>query len=744
MRRRSTAEHPWKTQLRWLGLAALIFALVGLAPMAEAEVRIYSMQTRAAFLAGTLDGIGVDSLGTLRLADRVERLTEVNEPFLLSAASHPDGWVVGTGNGGRVLLIDRQGATTMLFEAPEPEIFAVWVAEDGAVFAGSSPNGKVYRIAEGEAKVFFEPEQTYIWDLERGPDDSLLVATGTDGKLFKVEAEGQARVLFDSEDTHLRSLKALPNGQVLMGTAGEGLILRLDADGSVRTLYDASQPEVVAFAADPEGSCYAAVLASEASLVNLRRPQEESADDEEASSEEEDAGGEVTVQVTVSAEGAADSEIVGTRPGGFQGPRSEILRISPAGLVETLTRFEAETVYSIAWHRGRLWVGTGLEGKVFSLSDGKPVLEKDVDERQVVVLLEDDPGPAFATTNAAALYRISGRSERRGVYTSPTLDAEQSATFGILRWHGKLPEGSRVRFSFRSGMSSDPDRTWSDWTPWQDGMEVSLAELAVGRYFQWRVELEADGGQSPSLSEVLISYRQSNLPPRIESLAVMEPGQVLVPANFNPAQQVYEPVHPDRQGIFTVLEAEAPSENRRMKTLWKKGYRTLQWKSEDPNEDDLYFDLEFRRAEGDETWLPMAEDLSGFHHSFDATALPDGRYRFRLIARDRVRSEDPETQRSEEISEPVLVDHSVPELVDVERLTGGLEAQVRDRWSPLRRAEFSIDAGEWLPARPADGLLDGQNERLLMDLPDSSKLVLLRLMDAAFNVVTFDLSEGRQ
>ena len=76
--------------------------------------------------------------------------------------------------------------------------------------------------------------------------------------------------------------------------------------------------------------------------------------------------------------------------------------------------------------------------------------------------------------------------------------------------------------------------------------------------------------------------------------------------------------------------------------------------------------------------------------------------------------------------------------------TSLLEVEVVDQWSPLRRAEFSLDAGEWLPVRTVDGLLDGQHERLLVDSPDSGKLILLRLMDAAFNVVTFDLSEGGQ
>ena len=181
-----------------------------------------------------------------------------------------------------------------------------------------------------------------------------------------------------------------------------------------------------------------------------------------------------------------------------------------------------------------------------------------------------------------------------------------------------------------------------------------------------------------------------------------------------------------------------------MKTLWKKGFRTLRWKSEDPNEDALFADLEFRRADGNGDWLPMARDLKGTLHDFSVTALPDGRYRFRLIVRDRVRSEEPEAQQSEEISEPVLVDHSTPKLISVDRQSGSLEVAVEDHLSPLRRGEFSIDAGEWLPARPVDGLLDGQRERLLVDHPESGKLVLLRLMDAAFNVVTFDLSQGGQ
>ena len=102
----------------------LVLALLWMPMPSPAETRAFRLNSRAGFLAGTLEGIGVDELGTLRLADRVERLAEVDEPFLLSAVAHPDGWVVGTGNAGRILKVDRSGEIATLHSAAEPEITA--------------------------------------------------------------------------------------------------------------------------------------------------------------------------------------------------------------------------------------------------------------------------------------------------------------------------------------------------------------------------------------------------------------------------------------------------------------------------------------------------------------------------------------------------------------------------------------------------------------------------------------------
>ncbi len=741
-------------------LAAAVSLALAALPAAATQVKIFRTQSQAAFLAGTLSGVSVDSLGSVELAPRTERLTALGEPFLLAAADLPDGWVVGTGNAGKVLSIDRHGKVSELLAAPEPEVFAVWADRDGTVFAGTSPRGKVYRIPRssrsqssasgyGPAEVYYDPGETYIWALVRAADGALLVATGTQGKLFRVTGKGQGKVFYDSEDTHLRSLLPLPGGDVLVGTAGDGLILRVGKDGQARTLYDAQQPEVVALAAGPDGTCYAAVVASEASLADVAKPPAVAPPTPAPGSGVPGKKGRSEPQptVTVTVEGEPGAAAVAAPAKGAA--KAELLRISPSGLVERIWSFADDTVYSLLWQDGSLWVGTGLEGKLYRWTGGSQMLlEKDLDERQIVALLPGAgpaAGPTLATTNAAALYRVTAGREPRGTYTSATLDAGQEASFGSFRWRGEAPAGSAVRLSFRTGMSGEPDRTWSPWSAAEEGTEVSLARLPRGRYIQWRAELAAGAAGSPRLYSTELSYRQENLRPRIDSFTALEPGQILVPQNFNPGNQAYEPAHPTKDGIFTTLEAAPADEAGRFKPLWKKGYRSLRWTASDPNDDKLTYSLSFRPAgaKPGSGWLKMTDDLDEDHYSFDATALPDGVYRFRLVASDKKSNDVGAALEAEQVSEPVVVDQTPPALVGVEERGGVLHVTVKDALSPVREAVVSVDAGEWKPVPPEDGLLDAQTEVLLVPPPKPGEMLLLRVTDAAYNVATYDLSHRR-
>lgn len=725
-----------RTSGRFFPAVAGCLGLLGasvLAPAASAsEVKIFRAGGAGAFSAGTLESTALDALGTLRLAQRLDRVATFETPYLLAAARSGDSWLLGTGNDGVVLRIagGENSALESLLDAEEQQVSALWVDDDGTVWAATSPDGKVYRIGrDGKSEAVFSPGERYIWTLARDRRGRLLIGTGTQGKVFALDAAGgDATVVLDSSDAHIRSLLPRPDGSTLVGTAGEGLVLLLAADDRVRTLYDAAQPEITSLAAGPDGTVFAAALASEGSFVDLQSASSRSTEREPR----EEEGARVNVD-------AAPVVAAGSRPASYTGPRSEVLRISPSGAVETVWRFEKETVYSLLWQE-RLWIGTGMEGKLYSLRDGSLVLERDVDELQIVQLLPDPVAPAFATTNGAALYRAASTQERQGTFTSGVLDAELPARFGSLHWRGALPEGSRVAFRVRSGSSPNPDNTWSGWTDPADGRDFSLEALPRGRYLQWQAELVAGGEASPEIAEVEISYLQENRRPEIKSLEVLDPGKILVPSNFNPGQQAFEPAHPNRDGIFTTLGGPASDDQQRSKELWKLGYRTLRWEATDPNGDPLRYALHFRR-EGDERWLEVAGDLQDAWLSFDSTVLPDGYYRFRVTAADAKANLPGEELAAERTSDAVVVDHGAPQLGDVARDGGRHEAAVSDELSPLREAMVSIDGKSWRPVEAADGLVDSRNERLLLEVPADAAIVLLRLRDASFNVATFDLSQ---
>ena len=101
----------------WCRLISVSILACGLivGTAAAAEVKFFRQQSMESFQQGTLEGVGVDASGRLQLADEVERLVDIDEPFLFAAAEHPEGWVVGTGNSGKVLLLNRRGELTTLF-----------------------------------------------------------------------------------------------------------------------------------------------------------------------------------------------------------------------------------------------------------------------------------------------------------------------------------------------------------------------------------------------------------------------------------------------------------------------------------------------------------------------------------------------------------------------------------------------------------------------------------------------------
>src|SRR3954453_14799966 len=231
---------------------ALVLLVIATTPVFATAPQFWRTRNADDFLSGEIEGFAVTSRGELRPGPSLDKVATFTDPFVLSQAAAPNGdRFFGTGNDGKVYRL-RGKELKLLFTATEPEIYTV-AFHDGALYAGSSPNGKIYRLdpESGKSSLFFDPKQAYIWALEFLGNGDLAVATGVEGKLFRVTAKGEGKVWFDAPETHLRSIAVRSDGSLLAGGSGKGRIYEVKADGTAHALYDSSLNEISAIWVDP-------------------------------------------------------------------------------------------------------------------------------------------------------------------------------------------------------------------------------------------------------------------------------------------------------------------------------------------------------------------------------------------------------------------------------------------------------------------------------------------------------------
>ena len=294
-----------------------------------------------------------------------------------------------------------------------------------------------------------------------------------------------------------------------------------------------------------------------------------------------------------------------------------------------------------------------------------------------------------------------------------------------------MPPGSNLEVAFRSGESAAPDTTWSPWSPFASAASAGKVTAPPGRFLQWKLKMSSAAERSPVVRRVEAAYRNRNSGPAVEAFFAMGPNEVFARSAAS-GSNVFETTAPDEKGIFTTLEeakAEAPP-----RKLLRKGYRTLTWKTTDPDGDPLVHALAFRPASSD-GWIPLESDLRETFYSFDTTSLPDGEYVFRLTAEDGEANPGEGKSASRETS-PVPIDNTPPAIRRNGSGASPFLFEVADAASPVTDVEYSVNAREWVRVEPEDGLSDSRTEtyRITLSAADRGGYLLVRATDASRNV----------
>ncbi|MCZ2074500.1 MAG: WD40 repeat domain-containing protein [Bryobacteraceae bacterium] len=734
---------------------ALSVALGGLL-LQGASTTAWEMSTYQDFLRGRFTGVSLTKSGRLMLAPKLETVLASDQPVIWSIVRGKDGSIyAGSGHRGRLYRIDASGKSSVLWTADQSEIFALAVDPSGTVFAATSPDGKIYRIRNGKAEEYFAPGAKYIWALAFDKDGVLYAGTGDQGKVFRVTAPERGEVYYETGQLHITSLAFDPEGRLLAGSDPNGILYRISAKDKAFVLYDANLPEIRAVVPSTDGSVYAVALGG----ATINRTPSSLAPSGGAPGAVPTAAPAVSITVTDEAQGGI--EVKPQPPGPKQQPqpgqtqvttqftpmvdmtgveKSAIYRIHPDNTVETLWSSKEENAYDLIVYGKDLVFSTDGQGRIYRLSgDRKPTLVAQTDQGETTRLLDTNEGFYAATATLGKVLRLSTGTSASGAYESPVHDANTVARWGRLSWKANREAGAKLAFRTRSGNSARPDKTWSEWSEPLEDASNGLVSSPNARYIQWRAEFSSSADASPSLDSVSLAYLPQNTSPVVRSITVTS--SIAASAQKPPVQQATATAAYSITVTDTGDTAASTSTGTPTETLSRAGSEQLavSWQADDADGDKLVYSI-FFRGEEEREWKTLRENIPEASLTFDGDVFADGKYYFLVRASDRLVNPLDSAREAELVSAPVLIDHTPPMVqISAPRRSAGaveLDIQGADQASPLRKAEYAIDAGPWTPLQALDGIIDSEREQFrlrLETLAPGEHLVVVRVYDSASN-----------
>jgi len=742
--------------IRSRALAAAAIAAASLVALQASSPKFFQAATQNEFLKGDVENLSIDAHGQLTLGPATDLVYETSAPFLWSMIAAPDGSLfVGTGNEGKVFRVDPQGKGSLFFDSTELEAHALALAPNGGLYVGTSPDGRIYKVDKnGESNPFFSGDDKYIWALASDAKGNVFVGTGDKGVIHKITPDGKASVFYKTNATHVTSLAFDKSGNLFAGTGTPGKVMRIDADGKAFVLLDSPFQEIRALRFDDKGALYVAAVSGRPGSGNAPVSTElvDRPTVEPSRAPVPSVSAEITSMSIVDVGGSSPSR--GSTTEDRRSPKGAVYRIAPDGVWDQLWESREDSPYDLTFDgNGALIVGTGSKGKIYRL-EGNPLratLLARAPAQQVTAFHRDASGRLYcATANPGKVFRLSSERAPRGSYESETRDAQMVSTWGAISWRGTMNGGSKIELFTRSGNTETPDDTWSNWSPAYTNADGSPITSPKARYLQWRAVLSGKG-DGPVLTSVTAAYLQRNLRPVVRSITVQPPGIVFQKpfSTGDPELAGFEDQSTPERKLAAQASAQSGTSSSLGRRTYQKGLQTLQWKADDENDDDLSYDVLYRR-EGETLWKTLRKGVTDTILVWDTTTIPNGTYFVKIVASDAPSNPLSTALTGELDSTAFEVDNTPPTIVvsNVRVVSGRtiITFDVKDDHSPIRGVEFSQDGQRWRGVFPVDGIADSREEHY--ELPIDGELgergLTLRASDSMNNVSTTHVDAPRR
>jgi hypothetical protein len=562
----------------------------------------------------------------------------------------------------------------------QPYIWSSAIDQAGNVYLGTGSDGKVFRIdASGKSTLIADLDELNVSAVAVGKNGEIYAGTSPDGRVYRIE-NGKASVYFEPGEKYIWSLAVLGDGSLAVGTGENGKIYRVDAAGSKASdslMFDSSETHIISLAADTSGNLFAGTD-SDGLVLRFGPDRKPFALLDSPLREIHD--------IAIGVDGSIYALALGDSVSSAEAKTEKAKSPSPV----TAAKSKSGQPPAAAQLKSRYDL-TGAKSAVYRiLSSGQTdiIWSSSTVSAFSVYAHQTGNGVLVGTSDKGRIYSVSNAGrETLGMQTGEgqvsSIKVFGNSLFATTSNQGKL---------FRIGGNRSSDSNYE--SPVLD----AKGNASWGRIW-WRgkggVEIQTRSGNTETPDETWSGWSNSYKEQSGDKIASPHAGFLQWRAVFKAAaaDQSLSEVHvsylptniaPEVLSI-DVLEANvglAPNpsvpidpniETSGMdpsdfgiivpaiapRKLYQRGAKSLTWNAEDRNDDSLTFSIYYKEV-GDAEFKLLEKDVSNPFFTVDGLAFADGRYVFKVVASDLPSNPVSNALTGELTSEPFDIDNTAP------------------------------------------------------------------------------------
>ncbi len=695
------------------------------------------------FSAGKTDNTVISSRGTITLAARTQTLADDfdNVWTINSIACKNDGTVyIGTSPNGKIFEY-KNGKTVCIYPPHQQKkdgparthltnehVFRLALDSKNNLIAGIS--GDKCRLIRYDGKKFetvFEPEPNqvlYIFAVTPDKSGNIFLGTGPNGQIWQLDSNAKKpQLVYTCQDKNVLCLAFDKDGSLFAGTDTRGLVYKINPEAKTASiLYDSEENEITDLLFDNSGNLYAAATSYQSIKAQLKGTPEFKKPFALGKPEDE----QEQAESAAPAETKGDSLEIANAP---QDAKTTDIPLPP----------EIERRRS-----------AGSASRIYKIDKDGFVTEAFRETAAFFAMHLQNGNILLGTGNKAQMFSINPKTEIEAMIYE---DKKASQITDIKKF------GSDAIFS-----TANPAKLITLKSAFAELGFYESALIDAGQPANWgKLQIEAD---VPADTKIMLSARSGNVSDAndptfsswTEPVKITQPVDLTVPlgrfCQYKLILTGTDTAAPEIRQVAAAYVIPNLAPKVTQITIAKadknagSSVRKISFIAEDKNDDRLIYQIDFRKK-GRSGWIKLVDELDKPTFDWDSKTVEDGIYEIRVTASDELSNNQSTKLTGSRISEQAVIDNTAPAIeshqLDISGGSVTLTIKAVDEFSIIDSFSYTINSNEkWISVLPDDNVFDTKTENFTIKaekLEPGPRILAVRISDAEGNTMykTFEI-----